>query len=189
MEKSFGFVWSYSFEGFPLHTDSIIRHFYTLLQCWTIITAATIFEWGKRVKKWGPELQSRRLNIPQCYETCRNSVVFQEGAGLFELNSFFWWRHLVAGRSLKYASCRGGWGERSCPRSATAIHSVAADRTPNLPIGRRTLKPLCYCRPNSWLWLKLSVVAVPEVTAIFTHLLKCIAFQLLWPVWVKLREE
>jgi len=46
---------------------------------------------------------------------------------------------LVAGRSLKFASCRGGWGERSCPRSATAIHSVFVDQTPNLPIGRRTL--------------------------------------------------
>jgi len=31
------------------------------------------------------------------------------------------------------------WGERSCPRSATAIHSVAVDRTPNLPIERRKL--------------------------------------------------
>jgi len=51
----------------------------------------------------------------------------------------FWWRQLAAGRSLNSASCRGGWGDRSCPRSATVIHSVAVDRTPNLPIGRRTL--------------------------------------------------
>ena len=34
---------------------------------------------------------------------------------------------------------RGDWGERSCPRSATAIHSVAVNRTHNLPTGRRTL--------------------------------------------------
>jgi len=32
----------------------------------------------------------------------------------------------------------GGWGERSCPRSATTIRSVAVDRAPNLPIGRWT---------------------------------------------------
>jgi len=30
-------------------------------------------------------------------------------------------------------------GEHSCPRSAMAVHSVAVDRTPNLPIERRTL--------------------------------------------------
>ena len=35
--------------------------------------------------------------------------------------------------------CRGGWGERSCPRSATAIHSVAADRTRDISIEKRTL--------------------------------------------------
>jgi len=39
-------------------------------------------------------------------------------------------------RSLKFASCRGGWGECSCPRSATAIHSVTVDQTPNLGIER-----------------------------------------------------
>jgi len=36
---------------------------------------------------------------------------------------------LAAGRSLNCASCRGGWGERSCPRSATAIHSMAGSNT------------------------------------------------------------
>ena len=51
----------------------------------------------------------------------------------------FWWRQLAAGRSLDWASSRGGWDERSCPRSATAIHSVAVDRTPDLPIWRWTL--------------------------------------------------
>jgi len=44
----------------------------------------------------------------------------------------FWWRQLATGRSLKFASFRGGWSERSCPRSATANHSVAVDRTRNL---------------------------------------------------------
>jgi len=30
---------------------------------------------------------------------------------------------LVAGQRLNFASCRGVWSERSCPKSATAIHS------------------------------------------------------------------
>jgi len=45
----------------------------------------------------------------------------------FFLFIWFWWRQLAPGRSLKFASCPGGWGERSCLRSATAIHSVVAD--------------------------------------------------------------
>jgi len=49
---------------------------------------------------------------------------------------FFWWRQLAAGRSLICAFCQGGSGERSCARSFAAIHSVAVDRTPNLPIER-----------------------------------------------------
>ena len=49
-----------------------------------------------------------------------------------------WWRQLAAGLSMKCASCRGGWGERSYPRNVTAIHSVAVGGTPNLPIKRRT---------------------------------------------------
>jgi len=36
----------------------------------------------------------------------------------------FWWRQLAAGRSLKFASWQGGWGESSCLTTATAIHSV-----------------------------------------------------------------
>jgi len=35
----------------------------------------------------------------------------------------FWWQQVVAGRNLKIASCRGGWGSGTCPRSTT-IHSV-----------------------------------------------------------------
>jgi len=31
---------------------------------------------------------------------------------------WFEWRQLASGRSLKFASCRGGWSERSCPWSA-----------------------------------------------------------------------
>jgi len=46
---------------------------------------------------------------------------------------------LAAGRSLKFASCRVGLGECSYPRTVTAIHLVVVDRTPNLPIERRTL--------------------------------------------------
>ena len=61
------------------------------------------------------------------------------GNGEFYFRSYFWWRQLAAGRSLNCASCRGDWGERSFPRSTTAIHSVAVDRTPNLPIERLTL--------------------------------------------------
>jgi len=58
-------------------------------------------------------------------------------------NAFFtfWWRQLAAGRSLNCASCRGG-EQHSCPRSATEIHSVAVDRTPNWEAD--TL-PLSYC--------------------------------------------
>jgi len=41
---------------------------------------------------------------------------------------------LAAGRSQKFASCRGGWDEGSCPRSATAIHSAVVNRTTNLPL-------------------------------------------------------
>jgi len=74
--------------------------------------------------------------------TLHNSEVF-----LLVLSFFvnFWRQQLATGRSLICASWRGGWGECSCPRSATAIHSVAVDRTPNLPIERRTLS-LSYCR-------------------------------------------
>jgi len=46
----------------------------------------------------------------------------------------FWPRQLAAWQRLKCASYRGSWGGRSCPRSATEIHSVAVDRTPNFPI-------------------------------------------------------
>ena len=45
-------------------------------------------------------------------------------------------------------ACRDCWGERSCPRSVTAIHSVAVVRTWNLRL-RKTL-PLNYRRPNTF---------------------------------------
>ena len=35
---------------------------------------------------------------------------------------WFWWRQLAAGRSLKFASFRGGWVECTCPRSAAVFH-------------------------------------------------------------------
>jgi len=50
----------------------------------------------------------------------------------------FWRRQLAACQCLKCASYRDSLGERSCPRSTTAIHSVAVDRTLNPPIERRT---------------------------------------------------
>jgi len=37
------------------------------------------------------------------------------------------------------ASYRGSWSERSCPRSATALHSVSVNWTHNLPVLRRKL--------------------------------------------------
>jgi len=42
---------------------------------------------------------------------------------------------LSAGQSLNNAFCQGSCGEHSYLRSATAIHSVALDQTPNLPMG------------------------------------------------------
>jgi len=63
----------------------------------------------------------------------------------------FWWQRLAAGRSLNCASFWGSWGERSCPRSGTAIHSVTVDRPPNLPIERRTLYHWAIAAPiASW---------------------------------------
>ena len=40
-------------------------------------------------------------------------------------------QQLAAGWSLKFNSCRGDWGERSCPRVATAFHSLARIRIPS----------------------------------------------------------
>jgi len=41
--------------------------------------------------------------------------------------------------AMNFYSCRYSSGERPCPRSATALHSVVVDQTPNLPTERRTL--------------------------------------------------
>ena len=70
----------------------------------------------------------------------------------------FWWRQLAAGRSLNCASCQGGWDERSCPRSAMAMHSVAVNRHTKPSSWETDTLSLSYCRPNLFL-------------AIFTHLL------------------
>ena len=70
----------------------------------------------------------------------------------------FWWRRLVTDRSLNCASCRGGWGEHSCPRSATAIHSMTVDRTPNLPIERQTLYHWAIAAPQHCWWTQSSVL-------------------------------
>jgi len=45
----------------------------------------------------------------------------------------------IGSGSLNNAFCRGDCGERSCPWSATAIHSVAVDRTHNLSVDSRIL--------------------------------------------------
>jgi len=46
----------------------------------------------------------------------------------------------IGGRTTpEMCFCLGGWGEPSCPRSASVIHSVALGRTPNLSMERRTL--------------------------------------------------
>ena len=71
----------------------------------------------------------------------------------------FWWRQQVAGLSLKFASCWSGWGERYCPKSATAIHLVARGSNTNLSIERQTLYQwameiyLYYDSLPSWFWL------------------------------------
>jgi len=54
---------------------------------------------------------------------------------------------LASGRSLKFASCRGGSGERSCLRSATAVNSVAVEH-PTLDWEANSLRQ-SYHRPNS----------------------------------------
>jgi len=42
-----------------------------------------------------------------------------------------------AGQNLKFATCRGSWGQRFCfTRCATGIHSWAMDWPPNLSIER-----------------------------------------------------
>jgi len=60
------------------------------------------------------------------------------------------------------SSYRGSWGERSCPRSATAFHSVSVNWIHNLPIVRRTLyhraivapaqssSPMPWCQVMLW---------------------------------------
>ena len=67
----------------------------------------------------------------------RHLVTAQGLACLFAFFLFCW--QSAAGLSLNCASCRCGLDESFCPRSATEIHSVVMDRTPNLPTGRRTL--------------------------------------------------
>ena len=60
--------------------------------------------------------------------------------------AIFFWRQSATYRSLHYAPYRDSKGERSCLRSATAFHSVAVDRTPNLQVEKRTLWTI---RPDS----------------------------------------
>jgi len=64
-------------------------------------------------------------------KTARNSIPRSSKNFFF----YIWWRQLAAGRSLNCASCPGGWGERSCPGSATAIHSVLWIEHPTFQLG------------------------------------------------------
>jgi len=73
----------------------------------------------------------------------------------------FWWRQFAKGRSLKFASCRGDWCESSCPRSVTAIPSVAVDRTPNLPFGRRTLHHWAIFLVGGWRMYPFTLPLLP----------------------------
>jgi len=53
---------------------------------------------------------------------------------------FFILATAISGISMpEIASCRGSWGERSYPRSSTALHSVSVNWTHNLPIDRWSL--------------------------------------------------
>ena len=82
-----------------------------------------------------PDEKTKRIKIRSC--DIRSSKANDKSR---KFNLRFWWGQLAAGRSLKFASCRGGWGDRFCSRSASAINSVAVDRTPNLSSERRTLQ-------------------------------------------------
>ena len=54
-------------------------------------------------------------------------------------NSNFWWRQLAAGRSLKFAPCRGDFGWTLLPKECYGSSLGGRGSTPNLPIERRTL--------------------------------------------------
>jgi len=118
--------------------------------CWKKNMSACVFIYLCRLK-----LQMNcGLHSFQFYTRHRN--VYLTSSALIMRNLvlfFFWWPQLAAGLSLNCASYWGGWGERSCPRSVTAIHSVALDRTPNLPFGRRTLNHWTICiSPKRLCW-------------------------------------
>jgi len=83
------------------------------------------------------------FRLPITLDEWREENISQKENSAERTNNFFndrmqcdicIWEQLAAGRSLINAFRRGGCGERSCPRSATASHSVAVDRTPNLAI-------------------------------------------------------
>ena len=61
---------------------------------------------------------------------------------------------LAADQSLKFAYCRGGWGERSCKWSTKAIQSVAVDRTRKLPIERWIFDHWAIAAPHIY-WLRI----------------------------------
>ena len=82
---------------------------------------------------------------------CRNTVNY------FKL--FFWrQQQLAAGWSLKFNSCRGDCGERSCPRGATAFHSVARSRITNLPDLERKFWITTELKQPKWVYGQYKVV-------------------------------
>jgi len=62
---------------------------------------------------------------------------------------YFWWSQLAAGRSLKFTSYPVSWDERSCPRSATAIHSVARGSNTKPSNWEANTLPKNYHRPQA----------------------------------------
>ena len=71
------------------------------------------------------------------------------------------------------ASCQGSWCACSCSRSATAIHSVSVNWTPNLPVERQSLyhwaspapaissPPMSSC--HVMLWCAVGAGAEPDI--------------------------
>jgi len=93
-------------------------------------------------------------------------------------------------QSLKFASCWGGCGERSCPTSAAAIHSVArgSNTQPSiweadtLPLSYRWAFPISYAALlrllwklwNCWMHMMLvRILATPDFTTML-----CVKFWL-----------
>jgi len=87
--------------------------------------------------------------LGRSYSCIRNEIwlliskmLFSPSQKVCVLFFIIWFSVTAVGCRLNSASWPGGWGDRSCPRNATVIHSVAVNRTHNLPIEMRT--PYCW---------------------------------------------